>query len=162
MVGRWTEKDPIGFGGGGSNIFEYAISDPLNSVDSTGLWSFSLEGYLGFGGGFVFGKNPNGKFFMSYRLGYGIGGGVSYDPKVSSPGWDPCKQHGAANMGAGLYGEASVGLGPAYAGLNANAGVNIERPAGASFYGGPSVSYGLDLGWHLRGGLAGGVEWTMY
>jgi RHS repeat-associated protein len=34
---RWTSKDPIGFGGGSTNIYNYASGDPINFIDSTGL-----------------------------------------------------------------------------------------------------------------------------
>lgn len=34
--GRWTAKDPIGFGGGSSNLFGYTGNDPVNFVDPTG------------------------------------------------------------------------------------------------------------------------------
>ncbi|MBI2390457.1 MAG: hypothetical protein HYV09_12785 [Deltaproteobacteria bacterium] len=36
-TGRWTAKDPIGFGGGDTNLYGYAGSDPVNHVDFTGL-----------------------------------------------------------------------------------------------------------------------------
>ncbi|HTG37077.1 MAG TPA: DNRLRE domain-containing protein [Thermoanaerobaculia bacterium] len=36
-TGRWTAKDPIRFAGGGTNLFGYAISDPINLVDPSGL-----------------------------------------------------------------------------------------------------------------------------
>ncbi|ABK19729.1 NHL repeat containing protein [Syntrophobacter fumaroxidans MPOB] len=36
-VGRWTAKDPIGFGGGDTNLYGYCLSDPINWVDSHGL-----------------------------------------------------------------------------------------------------------------------------
>jgi RHS repeat-associated protein len=36
-TGRWTVKDPIGFGGGASNLYSYVGSDPVNFVDPTGL-----------------------------------------------------------------------------------------------------------------------------
>jgi RHS repeat-associated protein len=35
VTGRWIAKDPIRFGGG-TNLYVYAGSDPVNSVDSTG------------------------------------------------------------------------------------------------------------------------------
>ncbi|QQR76155.1 MAG: RHS repeat-associated core domain-containing protein [Holophagales bacterium] len=37
-VGRWTSKDPIGFGGGSAGLYEYVGNDPANAVDSSGLW----------------------------------------------------------------------------------------------------------------------------
>jgi RHS repeat-associated protein len=41
QTGRWTAKDLIGFGGGDSNVYAYATSDPINYVDSTGLDSMT-------------------------------------------------------------------------------------------------------------------------
>jgi RHS repeat-associated protein len=38
-TGRWTSKDPIGFGGGGSNLYGYVLIDPVNRVDPSGLVS---------------------------------------------------------------------------------------------------------------------------
>ena len=35
--GRWTAKDPIGFGGGSAGFFEYASNDPVNRLDPSGL-----------------------------------------------------------------------------------------------------------------------------
>jgi RHS repeat-associated protein len=37
-LGRWTAKDPIGFGGGDTNLYGYVIADPVNWVDANGLW----------------------------------------------------------------------------------------------------------------------------
>jgi RHS repeat-associated protein len=36
-TGRWTAKDPIGFAGGGSNLYGYVLSDPVNLLDPSGL-----------------------------------------------------------------------------------------------------------------------------
>jgi len=39
--GRWTSKDPIGFGGG-FNIFGYIEGDPINAIDPEGLaWVYN-------------------------------------------------------------------------------------------------------------------------
>lgn len=35
-VGRWTAKDPIGFGGGDANLYAYVGDDPVNFVDPSG------------------------------------------------------------------------------------------------------------------------------
>ena len=37
MVGRWTSKDPIGFGGRDANLSVYVDSDPVNFIDPSGL-----------------------------------------------------------------------------------------------------------------------------
>ena len=35
-TGRWTAKDPIGFGGGAPNLYEYAFNDPVGFIDASG------------------------------------------------------------------------------------------------------------------------------
>ena len=35
-IGRWACKDPIGFGGGVSNLYEYVVNDQINSIDPNG------------------------------------------------------------------------------------------------------------------------------
>jgi RHS repeat-associated protein len=36
QVGRWTNKDPIRFDGGDTNLYGYVLNDPVNWVDPTG------------------------------------------------------------------------------------------------------------------------------
>src|SRR5712691_578551 len=36
-TGRWTTKDPLGFGGGDANLYTYVGNDPVNNVDIRGL-----------------------------------------------------------------------------------------------------------------------------
>jgi len=42
-VGRWTCKDPIGFGGESTNFYSYLKNNPLVLVDPFGLYTFSYS-----------------------------------------------------------------------------------------------------------------------
>ena len=48
QTGRWTAKDPIGFGGGTPNLYQYSAAHPINSIDPDGkapiLVSMALGG----------------------------------------------------------------------------------------------------------------------
>jgi RHS repeat-associated protein len=35
-TGRWTTRDPIGLGGGATNVYQYVFSDPINFIDPEG------------------------------------------------------------------------------------------------------------------------------
>ncbi len=37
VLGRWIQRDPIGYAGG-INLYEYVVSNPVGNVDSNGLW----------------------------------------------------------------------------------------------------------------------------
>jgi RHS repeat-associated protein len=43
-TGRWTTKDPIGFGGGDANVYGYVVNNPVNWVDPLGLYGNAAEG----------------------------------------------------------------------------------------------------------------------
>ena len=43
-TGRWTARDPIGFAGGDTNLYGYTFNDPLNFVDSDGLFAWIVAG----------------------------------------------------------------------------------------------------------------------
>ncbi|MBZ0143937.1 MAG: AHH domain-containing protein, partial [Rhodocyclaceae bacterium] len=42
-TGRWTAKDPIGFGGGSAGLFEYCGNRPVSCVDRSGLQDEDFE-----------------------------------------------------------------------------------------------------------------------
>lgn len=48
-IGRWLTKDPIGFGGGDTNLYGYVMQDPVNFVDPSGLKT-TVHLYPGAGG----------------------------------------------------------------------------------------------------------------
>ena len=42
VTGRWTAKDPVGFGGGDANIYVYCSNGPINNTDPKGLLFWGL------------------------------------------------------------------------------------------------------------------------
>jgi RHS repeat-associated protein len=36
-TGRWLQKEPLGFGGGDTNLYAYGYGDPVNRIDPSGL-----------------------------------------------------------------------------------------------------------------------------
>jgi RHS repeat-associated protein len=67
VSGRWTSKDPLGFGGG-SNFYEYVLGNPIGAID---IWGLMTVVYV----------NNNG-FYTGTHAGLVVGGdnGILYDP----------------------------------------------------------------------------------
>lgn len=69
-TGTWLTRDPVLFDDGLS-AYAYAQNDPVNRVDANGLWSFSISGYAGIGGGINVAYGPGVGMSIGYELGVG-------------------------------------------------------------------------------------------
>jgi len=58
-VGRWTAKDPIGFGGGDTDLYGYCFNNPIDWVDPIGEWIWVA------GGAFLGGLTNLGAAYLS-------------------------------------------------------------------------------------------------
>jgi len=45
-TGRWMTKDPIRFGGGVANLYEFVLDDPINSYDPFGISEIRISGSI--------------------------------------------------------------------------------------------------------------------
>ncbi len=162
-IGRYLRTDPIGFLGGDVNLYRYVGNNPVNWGDPWGLWKFSITFYTpfyGLGGGITIGENPDGLPFFTVRPGVGFGGGISYDPNGTSPGYDPCdnfEYYGGATVGA----YADVGLVFRGIGLSLDAEGGYVFTPGAETdhpYFGISPNISLSSGWRFQAGGGVGFE----
>jgi RHS repeat-associated protein len=81
--GRWSAKDPSLFNRGDSNLYRYALSDPINRTDKSGLGtSFSASVYelLGLGITITIGEGH-----ASLSIEGGLGYGSSVEVKEGTP-----------------------------------------------------------------------------
>ncbi len=133
-------------------------NNPVNFVDPDGLWKFSVSAYIpafgGAGGGFTIGVNPNGTVFGTVRAGGGVGGGISFDPKGTSPGYDPCDKLAAI---VGAYGEAGIGGRGFGAGVDAEVG-QVSTPNGNHNYFKVAPNIVGSSAWKFQAVAGAGVE----
>ena len=105
-MGRWLAKDPHKLADG-FNIYQYSSSEPINLLDLTGLWTFSIGRYGTAGapgivgsGGFSLNFDGRGNISLTGTLG---GGGRAGTPGAT----------GALHIGGGgidIGGGLGVGL----------------------------------------------------
>jgi hypothetical protein len=82
----------------------------VNWVDPLGLWSFSIGGYIGYGGTLTVGRD-SGKTFVMVEGGVGIGGKLKYKPFGKFPNV-PNKESCDAGGFLGFGGSVGGYLGP--------------------------------------------------
>jgi hypothetical protein len=95
---------------------------------------------------------------MSFQFGFGIGGGIKYDPLGQQPGYSP-SQGNAWGVGLGVYAQGNFNGGPTYGSIGANMGRNYQG-CGSSPYGTiPKLSAGYrgQFGFSLSGSAGGQI-----
>ena len=145
---RFIAEDPIGFSGEDINLYAYVFGDPVSLVDPLGLWSVSMSAFAGPAGSFTFGQNPNGSGFASLQFGFGLGGGVKYDPFGQQQGYSS-SQGTAWGLGLGLYAQGDFNAGYIYAGALTNVGRNFTACGSDPYASGPTWRAGF------RGAISG-------
>jgi RHS repeat-associated protein len=121
LTGRFTTLDPLGFAGGDTNLYRYALGDPVNRIDPTGTGEPS-------GGGEPTVGDPHPKGLPD-TYGFTFGVNVGAGPFQFSAGWNV--QHFAGNDWA-VYNYIPAGAGSGYsfgAGLSGNVGWQQGEPA---------------------------------
>ena len=132
--------------------------NPIKYTDPFGLWSVTVGAYVGPGAQVSFG-NDGGNGFMTLRVGFGAGGGVSYSPTGGIPGPEPQDRSQGGTV-LSCSAKANFNAGPINAYLEKGVARNYSN-AESAWYGGAGFS-GRDrfTGINLSGSFGG--QLTIY
>ena len=113
-AGRWTNKDPIRFVGGDTNLYGYVLNDPINFVDPLGLINF----LIGAGGS------------ASAGTGAEASGGIFFNPGIGSDQADvgvfgSIGAGGGVNISADIFGGFILGGVENVSGLTSNINITV-------------------------------------
>jgi RHS repeat-associated protein len=173
-TGRWTAKDPLGFSGGTTSLYQYALDDPINVIDPSGLWGAgvyagaSAEAGAGYGAaasvgggfaGFSGGTQTNGQAIGPSNGFFGNYGGFIGGPTggATFPSFGPCDNAPPPLVPTGAVLGASAGVGVGAFVTNAASvsdlggpfnNININTPIGSIniSYGGGIWEVGVSVG----------------
>lgn len=145
-VGRWTNKDPIGFAGNDENLYGYSLGDAVNVVDPSGTLWFAQGNSVG--GGFRGGTGSESR-------------GRWVNPTSGDYGSYTSRTGGAGTPGASATTDFSFGGGDDPGGEGPAGQASFTSPWGphCSLSGTPGADW--SLGFSLGVGYPPGFGWSV-
>lgn len=121
---------------------------PCTEGPSTATGSVAAQGYAGAGGGETAGIDE-GHPFSTTRVGFGLGGGASYNPRGGLPITPANPNVGGNQRSATLQLGFGFGMGPLAFSINADFGVAYDSNSGFGWVR-PAPRFSTDSGWSPR------------